>query len=189
MRGPGHVLAVFGGVRDRVVHVGDAALVDQVDDQLDLVKALEIGHLGGVARLDQRLEASPDQFDETAAENHLLAEKVGLALFLEGRLDDAGAAAAVGGGVGQAEIMGVAGRVLVDGDQRRNAAAALVFGAYRVARPLGRDHQHVEILARIDEVEMDVEAMREQQGRALLHVGVQDRPGRCRPAARPASAS
>jgi hypothetical protein len=46
MRGPGDVLAVLGRVRDRVVHVGDAALVDEVDDQLHLVQALEIGHLG-----------------------------------------------------------------------------------------------------------------------------------------------
>jgi hypothetical protein len=53
----GHVLAVLGVVGDRVVHVGDAAFVDQVDDQLELVQALEVGHLGRVAGLDQRLEA------------------------------------------------------------------------------------------------------------------------------------
>ena len=39
----GHVLAVLGVVRDRVVHVGDAALVDQVHDELELVQALEVG--------------------------------------------------------------------------------------------------------------------------------------------------
>ena len=86
-------------------HVGDAALVDQVHDQLHLVQALEIGHLGGVAGLDQGLVAALDQLDQAAAEHDLLAEQVGLALFLEGGLDDAGAAAADGGGVGQAEVM------------------------------------------------------------------------------------
>src|SRR3954466_12707117 len=87
----GDVLAVLGGVRDRVVHVGDAALVDEVDDQLDLVQALEIGHLGRVAGLDEGLVAGLDELDEAAAEHGLLAEEVGLALLLEARLDDPGA--------------------------------------------------------------------------------------------------
>src|SRR4051812_10252587 len=82
---PGDVLAVLGGVRDRVVHVGDAALVDEVDDQLHLVQALEIRHLGRVAGLDERLVAGLDEFDEAAAEHGLLAEEVGLALLLEAR--------------------------------------------------------------------------------------------------------
>ena len=42
-----------------------------------------------------------------------------------------------------------------------------------MAGALGRDHQHVEIGARLDQVEMDVEAMGEHQRGALLHVGRQ----------------
>ena len=42
-----------------------------------------------------------------------------------------------------------------------------------MAGALRRDHQHVEVGARLDQVEMDVEAVGEQQRRALLHVGVQ----------------
>src|SRR3546814_9007552 len=56
-------------------HVGDAALIHQIDDQLHLVQALEIGHLGGVAGLDQRLVAGGDQRGEAAAQHHLLAEQ------------------------------------------------------------------------------------------------------------------
>ena len=67
--------------------------------------------------------------------------------------------------------MGVAAGVLVDGDEARHAAAALVFRAHGMAGALRRDHQDVEIGARLDEVEMDVEAVREHQRRALLHVG------------------
>ena len=74
-------------------------------------------------------------------------------------------------GVGQAEIVGVAAGVLMDRDQAGHAAAALIFGAHGVAGALGRDHQHVEIGARLDQVEMDVEAVGEQQRGALLHVG------------------
>jgi hypothetical protein len=42
-----------------------------------------------------------------------------------------------------------------------------------VARALGRDHDHVEVGARLDQAEMDVEAMGEGKGRALLHIGMQ----------------
>ena len=66
-------------------------LVDQVDDQLQLVEALEVGDLGLVAGLDERFEAGLDQLGDAAAEHGLLAEQVGLGLLLEGRLDDAGA--------------------------------------------------------------------------------------------------
>ena len=108
----GDVFAVFGGVRHRIVHVGDAALVDQVDDQLHLVHALEIGHLGRVAGFDQRLVAGLHQLDQAAAQHGLLAEQVGLAFFLERGLDDAGATAADRRAIGQAEIVRVAGDVL-----------------------------------------------------------------------------
>ena len=50
-------VAVLGGVGDRVAHARDALLVHEVDDQLQLVQALEVRRLGLVARLDERLEA------------------------------------------------------------------------------------------------------------------------------------
>ncbi len=74
-------VAVFGGVRDRIAHVGDAALIEQVDDQLGFVEALEIGHFRRVAGLDQRLEPGLDQVGDAAAQHGLLAEQVGLAFF------------------------------------------------------------------------------------------------------------
>ena len=77
------VAAVLGGVGDRVVHPLDAALVDQVDDQLHLVQALVVGDLGRVAGLDERLEAQVDQLRDAAAEHGLLAEEVGLGLLGE----------------------------------------------------------------------------------------------------------
>ena len=59
--GAGHVIAVFGGIGDRVAHVGDAAFIDQIDDQLDLVAALEIGHLRRVTGFDQGFVTGHDQ--------------------------------------------------------------------------------------------------------------------------------
>ena len=133
----GLVFAEFGVVRDRVVHVGDAAFVDQVDDQLQLVQALEVGHFGRVAGFHQRIEAGLDQFDGTAAQHGLFAEQVGFGFFAEVGLDDAGAAAAVGAGVGQGHVARGAGLVLVHGHQVRHAAALLVGVAHGVARAFG----------------------------------------------------
>ena len=93
-------VAVFSGVGDGVAHVGDAALVDEVDDQLHFVQALEVGHLGGVAGLHQGLEAVLDQGGQAATKDHLLTKEVGLALLAEAGLDDTGAATAVGRGIG-----------------------------------------------------------------------------------------
>ena len=85
----GLIFAKLGRVRNRVVHVGDAALVDQIDDELHFVQTFEVGHLRRVACFDQRFKAGTNEFDEATAQHGLLAEEIGLALFLEGRLDDA----------------------------------------------------------------------------------------------------
>src|SRR6266571_1114567 len=77
---PRGVFAVLGVVRDRVVHGADAALVHQVDDQLQLVQAFEVRHLGRVAGVDQRIESGLHQLDAAAAQHRLLAEQVGLGL-------------------------------------------------------------------------------------------------------------
>ena len=55
------VIAVFGGVRNRIAHVAEAALIDEIDDQLQFVQALEIGDFRGVAGFDQGFEAGADQ--------------------------------------------------------------------------------------------------------------------------------
>jgi hypothetical protein len=80
-----------------------------VDDQLHFMQAFEIGHLWRVTRFHQGFVTRLDQFDEAAAKHDLLAEQVRLTFLLEGGLDDAGATAAVGRGIGEREIMGVAG--------------------------------------------------------------------------------
>ena len=84
------VVAVLGGVADAEAHEVQAAAVHQVDDQLELVHRLEVGELGLVAGLDERLERHLDQGRDAAAQERLLAEQVGLGLLLERRLEDAG---------------------------------------------------------------------------------------------------
>ena len=67
------------------------------------MQALEIGHLGVIARVDERLEAGLDELGHAAAEYGLLAEEVCLRLVLEGRLDNAAPRAADALGVGERE--------------------------------------------------------------------------------------
>ena len=87
------------------------------------MEAFEIGHLRGVAGLDQRLEPGLDQGGDAAAQHGLLAEQVGLAFLAEVGLDDARAAAADARGIGEGDVMGIAGGVLGDRDQAGHAAA------------------------------------------------------------------
>ena len=48
--GTGNIVAVLGGVGDRIPHPGKPALVDQINDQLHLMDALKIGVLGADIR-------------------------------------------------------------------------------------------------------------------------------------------
>ena len=62
-RGPRHVVAVLGGVADAEAHEVEPAAVHEVDDELELVHRLEVGELGLVAGLDERLEAALTRAD------------------------------------------------------------------------------------------------------------------------------
>jgi hypothetical protein len=84
-------------------------------------------------------------------------------------MSDAGAPAADGRGVGEAESAGVARRVLVDGEQARDPGPAHVLRPHQMARPLGRDHEDVDVLRRLDEAVVDREAVREGEVLARRH--------------------
>ena len=61
MAGLGFVAAPFGGVGDGVVHVLDAAAVEEVDDELEFVEDFEVGELGLVAGFGEDFEAALDE--------------------------------------------------------------------------------------------------------------------------------
>src|SRR5215213_9502659 len=88
---PGDVIAVLSGIGNAPAHLGNAAFIHQVDDQLELVKALEIRHFRLVAGFGERLETRRHQCRNAAAQNRLLAEQIGLGLLGERGLDAAGA--------------------------------------------------------------------------------------------------
>ena len=158
-----HVVAVLGGVRDAPALLGDAALVHEVDDQLQLVQALEVGDLRLVAGLGQHLEAGLDQHRRTAAQHGLLAEQVGLGLLGERGLDPTGAQGADRLRVGQRQVPRTTGRVLLHGDDRGHAAPGHVLAADQVTRALRGHHAHVDVGRRLHVAEADVEPVGEEQ--------------------------
>ena len=141
--GAGDILAELGSVGDGVVHGSHAALVDQVDDQLHLVDALEVGVLRLVTGLHQHFEAAAHQIHHAAAQHGLLAEQIGLGLVVEGGFHHAGPGAADAGDVGQSDLIGVAGGVLLHSHQAGHALAVDIGGADGVAGALGGRHEHV----------------------------------------------
>ena len=166
------VSAVLGGLGDRPVHLRQSALIHQVDDQLHLVKALEVGDLGLVARIHEGLEAGLDELGQPAAQHRLLAEQVGLGLLGEGRLDRARARAADALRIGLHQVPGGAGRVLLDREEHGDAATVDELAAYEVAGALGGDHAHVDAGRRLDQVIADVEPVPEEHCVAVDQVGL-----------------
>jgi hypothetical protein len=128
------------------------------------VQALEVGDLGLVTGLDQGVEPGLDQFGHPAAQHHLLTEQVRLRLFGEGGGERAGPGSADRLGVGQRQRPRAAGGVALHGDQHRHPPALGELAAHQVARPLRRDHAHVDAIRRRDELVADVQPVREEQG-------------------------
>ncbi len=169
---PGQVAAELRGVGHRVVHPRDAALVHQVDDELEFVQHLEVRQLGLVAGLHHHVEAGLDEFLSATAQHGLLAEEVGLGLVLERGLDDARAGAADALGVRQRERLALVLGILVDRDQTRHALAVDELTAHQVTGTLRGHHADGDVGRRLDQVEMDVEAVTEEQRVAVLQIGL-----------------
>src|SRR5664279_1000590 len=112
--GAGGVVAVLGRVADGIAHVVEPAAVHEVDDELQLVQALEVRDLGLVTRVDERLEARLHEAGRAAAEDGLLTEQVRLRLLGERRLEHSRARGAERLRIGQRVLAGVAARVLLD---------------------------------------------------------------------------
>src|SRR3546814_519846 len=169
--GPGDEIAIFGRLGHERVHLGEPALVEEVDDQLQLVETLEIGDLGLVAGLDQSLETGCDELARAAAQHCLLAEQVGLRLFREAGLDRPAERAADAGGIGQRPLARRSARILPDGEEAGDAAPDLLFAADEVTRPLGGEQADVEVLVGNDLALMEREAMGDEERATRLEVG------------------
>src|SRR5690606_19642465 len=72
-------------------------------------------------------------------------------------------AATDGASIGQADVTGCTGLVLMHGDQCRHAAALIVSAANGVVRCLGGDHDDVDVFTRLNLAVVHVEAVGESQ--------------------------
>ena len=160
-------VAVLRRLADEAMHLRQAAFVQQVDDELELVQTLVIRDLGLITGLDQRLEAFHDQLGRPAAQHDLFAEQIRLGFLGEGRGEHAAARAADAVRIGERIALRTTGRVLADRHETRHAAALLVLAAHEVAWTFRCDQHDIEILARLDLLEVDVEAVCEQDRRAF----------------------
>ncbi len=132
------------------------------------METFEVGHLGGIACLDQSFEARLDELHRATAEHCLLSEKVGLGLLPKIRLNNARLTPTDGAGIGQCNVAGMARLVLVDGDQARNPATLGVGLANGVAGGLRGNHDDIEVGPRGDLAVMHVKAVGKGQGGTLL---------------------
>ena len=145
-------------------------MIEQIDDQFQLVHALEVGDLRLIARLDERVEAGFDERGHTPAEHGLLAEEIRLGLFGERRLQDAGACTAKPLGIGERVGESATGRVLVHRDQGRYASPLHEHLAHAMAGRFRRDHTDVDVRRRDDLAVTHIEAVREHERLSGLHV-------------------
>ena len=154
---------MLGGVADRVAHVVQAAAVHQVDDELQLVQALEVGDLRLIAGLDQRLEPGLDERADAAAQDGLLAEQIGFGFFGERRFEDPGAGAAERARVGQRQRARLAGGVLVHGEQAGVPPPSTNTSRTRCPGDFGATIATSTFGRRSDRAVADVEAVGEHQ--------------------------
>lgn len=166
----GYVFIVFGIVGDGVVYVGDVVFVYQVDDQFQFVQVFEVGYFWCVIGFDQGFEIGFDQFDVIIVENGLFIEQVGFGFVFEGGFDDIGMIVVDVVGVGQGDVFGVVGSVLVDGDQVRDVIVFDEFGMYGVIWCFWCDYDYVEVGVWDDLVVVDGEVVSEGQGGVFFQV-------------------
>src|SRR5690606_33652113 len=153
------VVPVLSGVGHRVPHPRKTTLVEKVDDELELVERLEVRRLGLIARFDEGLERGLDQLGDTAAEDDLLTEQVGLGLLPEGGLEDPGPGAADPSRVGERKVLDRSRGILVDGDETRDTGAFGEGASHQMPRALRGHHGDVDVGGWLDEAEVDVEAV------------------------------
>ena len=86
---PAGVVPVFGGVAHGVTHVAEAALIEEIHDELQLVQTFEVCDFRLISGVDERFKRHLHQRADAAAQYGLLAEQVALCFFFECGFDHA----------------------------------------------------------------------------------------------------
>ncbi len=104
---PAGEVAVFGGIAHGVAHIAQAALINQVNNELKLVQDFKVGYFRLVAGLNQCLKTGLYQRGYPTTQHRLLTEQVSLGLLGEGSFYHSGTAAADTPGVGKGYVPGL----------------------------------------------------------------------------------
>ncbi len=112
----GGVIAVLGGITNRIAHVGKTALVDKINDELHFMDALKVRHLWLVPCFNEGIKARFHQRGNSPTENRLFAKEIGLCFLFKACLKDSCSPSPKTFGVGKGNVFGVATGVLVDCD-------------------------------------------------------------------------
>ena len=134
------------------------------------MQALEIGNLRSVAGFDESFESLLDERRQAAAKHSLFAEEIAFRFFFERGLQNAGAGRADPMRVGESEFVSVAAGILLNREQRWNAAAFGINAANEVAGALGSNHHDVNVVRRHDSFEMNAEAVRNAEHLAGMQI-------------------
>ena len=151
-------------------HAADTGFIHQISDELHFMKTLEVGHLRRVTGFDQNFEPGRDERTQATTENRLLAEKIGFSFFLEGRLEDAGASATDGVCPGESDVFGFFA-ALMERNEAWDASAFDIFAPHDMTRAFGRNHDDIDSFRRNDRLEIDREAVSEQERLSVPKVG------------------
>src|SRR6202011_4814706 len=122
-------VTVLGSLADELVHLRQAPFVQEIHDELQLVQTLVVRNLGLIAGFDQGFESLDHELRSAAAQHSLLAEQIGLGLLREGGVEYTAARTADTVSVGECLCVALAGGILEDSDQTRNAAPLLILAA------------------------------------------------------------
>src|ERR1044071_10221101 len=106
------------------------------------METLEIGELRLIAGFHQSFKSFFNQFDGSAAENHLFSKKISFRFFFEGRLKNTSPRGADALAKSQRAVGGMARHILFDGEKSGRASAFFIGSSHQMSRAF-RDRKSV----------------------------------------------
>ncbi len=131
----------------------------------------EVGNFGLVARFHENFEPCLDEGGSSSAEDGLLTEKVGLGFFFEGGLEEASSGGSDSSGPGHCNRTGLAGGVLLYGEEGRNATSLDKLAANDMSWAFGGNKDDVDIFGWLNGFIVNGEAVAEEEALALAKIG------------------
>ena len=111
-----------------------------------------------------------DEGGSASAEDGLFAEQIGLRFFFESGLKEACTGGSDSAGPGHGDRAGLAGGVLLDGKESRDAATFLILATHDMSGTFGSDKNDVYILGWLHGFVVNGEAVAEEKALALAEI-------------------